>query len=186
MTRRLFAILTLVSLIVLSSPGTILTTAAIDSPQFILTQAADLQFTEDMVLVSVEQGGSNTAYIRVHNYGGEIGSANITFQGLEPDGITVELSTTSIIDLNGGSYQDITVNVNAAAGLWPLGPRRLDLGLMNTTHELDTMYLEMNVVAPTTTTTSGILGIIPIETIVLSVIATAVVVIVVVLVRRRR
>ena len=186
MTRRLFAILTLVSLIVLSSPGTILTTTAIDSPQFILTQAADLQFTEDMVLVSVEQGGSNTANIRVHNYGGDIGSANITFLGLEPDGITVELSTTTIVDLSGDTYQDIIANVSAAAGLWPLGPRRLDLGLFNGSTEIDSMYLEMNVIAPTTTTTSqGILGI-PLESIILSIVATAIVVGAVVMLRRRR
>jgi uncharacterized membrane protein len=184
MKNRLFAILVLVSLIAVSNPGILTTASALDSPRYSLTQVADLQFTADMVLVTVEQGGSNTANIRVHNYGGEVGSANITFQGLEPDGITVELSTTSIIDLIGGTYQDITATVSAEAGLWPLGPRRLDLGLMNGTSELDTMYIEMNVVAPTTTTPSGVLGI-PTETIVLSLVATVLVVLVVVVLRRR-
>jgi uncharacterized membrane protein len=184
MKNRLFAILVLVSLIAVSNPVIMTTASALDSPQFSLAQAADLQFTADMVLVSVEQGGSNTANIRIHNYGGEIGSANIIFQGLEPDGITVELSTASIIDLNGGTYQDITATVSAEAGLWPLGPRRLDLGLMNGTTELDAMYIEMDVVAPTTTTPSGVLGI-PIETIVLSLVATGLVVLIVVVLRRR-
>ena len=185
MKNRLFAILILVSLITVSNPGITSTVSALDSPQFSLAQVANLQFTSDMMLVTVEQGGSNTANIRVHNYGGDVGSANITFQGLEPDGITVELSTASIIDLSGGTYQDITATVSAEAGLWPLGPRRLDLGLMNGTTELDTMYIEMDVVAPTTTNTAnGILGI-PIETIVLSLVATGLVVLVVVILRRR-
>ena len=137
MRNRLFAILMLVSLIAVINPGISTTVSALDSPRYSLAQVANLQFTADMVLVTVEQGGSNTANIRVHNYGGDVGSANITFQGLEPDGITVELSTTSIIDLNGGTYQDIIATVSAEAGLWPLGPRRLDLGLMNGTTELD-------------------------------------------------
>jgi len=184
MKNRLFAVLILVSLIAVANPAIITTASALDTPQFLLAQVADLQFTADMVLVSVEQGGSNTANIRVHNYGGEIGSANITFQGLEPDGITVELSTTSIIDLSGGTYQDITANISAEAGLWPLGPRRLDLGLMNGTTELDTLYIEMNVVAPTTTTNTGFLGI-PNETIILSIIATVIVIVVVLIIKRR-
>lgn len=186
MTNRLFAILVLVSLIAIANPGIITTASALDSPPFYLAQAADLQFTDDMVLVSVETGGSNTANIRVHNYGGEIGSANITFQGLEPDGITVELSATSIIDLHPGDFQDVIANVSAAAGLWPLGPRRLDLGLINGTTELDSMYLEMNVVDPTTsnTTPNGIFGM-PIEMVILSVVATIVVIGVVWKLRRR-
>jgi len=183
MTNRIFAILILVCLITVASPGIITTAAALDSPQ-LLAQDADLQFTDDMVLVSVEQGGSNVANIRIHNYGGATGSANITFLGSEPDGITVELSTTNIIDLDGGTYQDITATVSAEAGLWPLGPRRLDLGLVNGTTGLDSMYLEMNVVAPTTTTPTGILGL-SFETIMLSIIATAVVIIAVLIIRRR-
>jgi hypothetical protein len=85
-----------------------------------------------------------------------------------------------------GDFQDVIANVSAFADLWPLGPRRLDLSLMNGTSELDAMYLEMDVVAPTTTNTTpaGILGI-PIETIVLSVIATLLVVGVVLVLRRR-
>ncbi|MHA3963891.1 MAG: hypothetical protein AM325_010145 [Candidatus Thorarchaeota archaeon SMTZ1-45] len=183
MKNRFFAILVILSLIAVINPGIVFTASALESPQNSLAQVADLQFTADMVLVTVEQGGSNTANIRVHNYGGEAGSANITFLGSEPDGITVELSTISIIDLSGGTYEDIITNVSAEAGLWPLGPRRLDLGLMNGTTELDSMYIEMNVVAPTTTST-GILGI-PNETIILSVIATIIVVAVVLIIKRR-
>jgi len=185
MKNRLFAILVLVSLIAVSNPGIVLTASALDSPQYSLAQVADLQFTADMVLVSVEQRGSNTANIRVHNYGEGIGSANITFAGLEPDGITVELSATNIV-VYPGDFQDVIANVSAIADLWPLGPRRLDLSLMNGTTELDSMYLEMDVIAPTTTSTTsgGILGI-PIETIVLSLIATVLVVVVVLILRRR-
>jgi uncharacterized membrane protein len=161
--------------------------ASIDaSPQYFLAQTADLQFTADSVSVSVEQGGSNTAIIQVHNFGGSTGSANITFAGTEPDGIAVELSVTSIVDLSGGSHQNITATISATADLWPLGPRRLDLSLNNGTMEFDSMYLEMNVIAPTTTNTSpfGLLGI-PIETIILSLIVTMAVVIVVLKLRRR-
>jgi hypothetical protein len=184
MRNKLFAILVVVSLIVVSNLGIISTTSAWDSPRFSIAQAADLQFTADMVLVSVEQDGSNTANIRVHNYGGEIGSANITFAGLEPDGITVVLSATNIV-VYPGDFQEVIANVSAAAGLWPLGPRRLDLSLVNGTTEIDSMYLEMNVIAPETTTTPvGILGI-PIETIVLSIIATLLVVGVILVLRRR-
>jgi len=189
MKIRLFAILVLVSLIAVSNPGIVLTASALDSPQYSLAQVADLQFTSDMVLVSVEQGGSNTANIQVHNYGSGAGSANITFAGTEPDGITVELSATTIVDLSGGSYQNITATISATADLWPLGPRRLDLSLNNGTVEFDSMYLEMDVIAPvTTSTTSSTLGnflSIPIETIALSLIATIAVVIVVLIVRRR-
>ena len=156
------------------------------TPQYFLAQTADLQFTTDSVFVSVEQGGNNTAIIQVHNYGGSAGSANITFAGTEPDGITVELSTTSIVDLSGGSYQNVTATISAAAGLFPLGPRRLDLSLVNGTTELDSMYLEMNVVAPpgTTTTTFSILGI-PLDFLVLSIIATVFVIGLVLVVKRR-
>jgi hypothetical protein len=55
MKIRLFAILVLVSLIVVSNPGIVLTASALDSPQYSLAQVADLQLTADMVLVSVEQ-----------------------------------------------------------------------------------------------------------------------------------
>jgi uncharacterized membrane protein len=183
MKTRFIAILVIVSLTAVYNPGIMTAVSALDSPQFSLAEVADLQFTEDMVYVSVEQGGSNTTVIRVHNYGGAVGSANITFLGSEPDGITVELSITSILNLSGGAYQDIIANVSAEAALWPLGPRRLDLGLVNGTTALDSMGLEMNVVAPITTP-AGILGI-PIETIVLSLIATGIVVVVIVIARRR-
>jgi hypothetical protein len=154
--------------------------------QYCLAQSSDLQFTADSIPVSVEQGGSNTAIVRVHNYGDSPGSANITFAGSEPDGITVELSDTSIVDLAGGSYQDITATITAAADLWPLGPRRLDLSLNNGTIEFDATFLEMDVIAPTDTTPPpGIFGI-PLESIVLSVIATAVVLIVIVVLRKRK
>ena len=155
--------------------------------QYFLAQTADLQFTAEAVFVTVEQGGSNTATIQVHNYGGDAGSANITFAGTEPDGITVELSTTSIIDLSGGSYQNVTATITAAADLWPLGPRRLDLSLVNGTTELDTMALEMDVVAPpgTTTPPPGIFGM-SYEFLILSIIATAFVIGLVLVVRRRR
>jgi hypothetical protein len=53
MRNKLFAILLVVSLIVVSNPGIISTTSAGDSPRFSIAQAADLQFTVDMVLVSV-------------------------------------------------------------------------------------------------------------------------------------
>ncbi|KXH70152.1 MAG: hypothetical protein AM326_01005 [Candidatus Thorarchaeota archaeon SMTZ-45] len=154
--------------------------------QYFPAQTADLQFTADSIHVSVEQGGSNTAIVRVHNYGDIAGSANISFAGSEPDGITVDLSATSIVDLAGGSYQDITATITAAAGLWPLGPRRLDLSLKNGTTELDATFLEMDVIAPTDTTPPpGIFGI-PLESIVLSVIATAVVLILIVVLRKRK
>jgi hypothetical protein len=157
------------------------------APQYFLAQTADLQFTSDAVFVTVEQGGSNTATIQVHNYGGSAGSANITFAGTEPDGITVELSTTSIMDLSGGSYQNITATISATADLWPLGPRRLDLSLNNGTVEFDSVYLEMDVVAPPGTTTTGfnILGI-PFDFLLLSIVATVFVIGVVVVIRRRR
>lgn len=183
MKTKLIAILVLVSLAVICSPKLVATSYALNSPQFSPSQVADLQFTEDMVFVSVEQGGSNTTVLRVHNYGGNAGSANITFLGSEPDGITVDLSTTIILNLVGGTYQDIIANVSAEADLWPLGPRRLDLGLVNGTTGLDSIGLEMNVIAPTTTS-SGIMGI-PTETIVLSLIATGIVVVVIVIARRR-
>jgi uncharacterized membrane protein len=155
------------------------------TPQYFLAQTADLQFTADSATVSVEQGGNNTAIVQVRNYGAEAGSANITFAGTEPDGITVVLSTTSILNLSGGTYQNVTATITAAAGLLPLGPRRLDLSLNNGTVEFDSMYLEMNVIAPAATTTSpGIFGM-SYEFIVLSIIATAFVIGLVIVVRRR-
>lgn len=176
----------LASLLAISNLGVVCFASTPDSSPLILKQVSDLQFTEDMVTISVEQGGSNTGSIRIQNYGGQSGSANITFQGSEPDGITVELSATSITNLHGGAHRDITVTVSAEAGLWPLGPRRLDLGLVNSTWELDSMYIEMDVVAPAESdgTPVGFFGI-PIETIVLSIAATAIVVIVVVILRRK-
>jgi len=111
-------------------------------------QSANLQFKSDGVFVSVEQGGTANAIIQIHNYGTEAGSATLLFAGQEPDGITVELSTTSITDLGGNSYQNITATITATASLYPLGPRRLDISLTNGTTELDSMYLEMDVIAP--------------------------------------
>jgi hypothetical protein len=154
--------------------------------QYALAQSADLQFTSDAVFVSVEQGGSNTAIIQVHNYGGEAGSANITFAGTEPDGITVVLSTTSINNLSAGTYENVTATITATADLWPLGPRRLDLSLNNGTFEFDSTYLEMNVIAPVATTTAtGIFGM-SYEFLILSTVATALVIGLILFVRRRR
>ncbi len=137
------------------------------------------------MLVSVEQGGSNTAIVQVQNYGEEAGSANITFAGTEPDGITVVLSTTSINNLSPGTYVNITATITATSDLWPLGPRRLDLSLNNGTFEFDSTYLEMNVIAPAATTPPpGILGM-TYEFIILSTVATVLVIGLVIYVRRK-
>jgi hypothetical protein len=155
------------------------------TPQYFLTQTADLQFTADSMTVSVEQGGNNTAIIQIHNYGGETGSANITFAGTEPDGITVVLSTTSILNLSGGASQNVTATITATAGLLPLGSRRLDLSLNNGTVEFDSIYLEMNVIAPAAPTTApGIFGM-SYEFLILSIVATVFVIGLVIVVRRR-
>lgn len=154
--------------------------------QYALAETADLQFTEDSVSITVEQGGSNTGKIRLQNHGDAIGVANISFAGLEPDGITVELSATNVT-VYPGDFQEVIATVSADAELLPLGPRRLDLVLVNQTSgfALDDTYLEMNVVAPSTTTPPPeVLGI-PVETIVLSVVGTLAVILVVVWLRRR-
>ena len=185
-----FAVALLMAMLLLSFGSVTLSAKPADtkeSPQFSMAQAADLQFTEDPVFITVEQGGSNTGIVRVHNYGDAIGSANISFAGLEPDGITVELSTTDIIDLHPGDFQDVIAIVSAIADLWPLGPRRLDLELVNLTtgFGFDDMHLEINLVAPSTTTPPpGILGI-PVETIILSVFGTLLVIIIIIWLKRR-
>ncbi len=159
-----------------------------NSDTYAPAQLADLQFTAGIVNVTVEQGGTNTGTIRVQNYGSGSGSANLTYLG-DPGaltGMTIELSTLEVTDLGAGMFQDITVTVSAAADLLPLGPRRLDIALMNGTSELDEMHLDMEVVAPSETTTTGwnFFGL-GLEGFLLSIVATVGIIAVVVVVKRR-
>ena len=188
MRTHIVVVLLIVGLFLAGVPGNGPPDVALQNRQYVLAQVADLRFTADIVNVTVEQGGTNTGLIRVENFGGEAGSANLTYLG-DPGaltGMTIEIATLEVNDLAAGSYQDIIVTVSAAAGLLPLGPRRLDMALMNGTTELDTMHLDMYVVAPATTNTGGgsFLGLTP-EMMLISIAATVCVIGAVIAIRRR-
>ena len=160
----------------------------LESKTYVISQTADLQFTVEIFNITVEQGGTNTGTIRVQNYGTESGSANLTYLG-DPGALTgmiIELSTLEVSNLGASSFQDITVTVSAEAGLLPLGLRRLDIALMNGTTELDTMHLDMDVIAPTATSTTGwdFFGL-GLQGFLLSVAATACIIVAIVAIRRR-
>jgi hypothetical protein len=188
MKTHLVVFLMIVGLFLVGIPGNGPLDATLSNGQHTPAQVANLQFTAEIVNVTVEQGGTNTGLIRVENYGGEPGSANVTYLG-DPGaltGMTIELSTLEVTELVGGSHQDIVVTVGAAAGLLPLGPRRLDLALMNGTTELGTMHLDMYVVAPTSANTGAgvFFGLTP-EMMLVSIAATAFVIAAVIVMRRR-